>query len=78
LPERLRPALGFAWGRSQRLVFGATLAALKVSWRRLPSRLRWLPAYVDARRRLRGEARDPLGLVAERLVLGALRQERRT
>lgn len=77
LPPRLRGPLGFRFGRRDALVFDATVAALKVAWRRLPARLRCLPAYVDARRRLRGEARDPLGQVAERLILEALRQERR-
>jgi len=74
LPDRLRAPLGFAWGRTDRLVHQASMAALKLAWRRLPARLRWLPAYVDARRRLRGEARDPLGQMAEKLLLGVLRQ----
>lgn len=74
LPERLRGPLGFGWGPVDRWVHKASMAALKVAWRRLPDRLRWLPAYVDARRRLRGEASDPLGKVAEKLILGALRQ----
>jgi len=74
LPDRLRGPLGFGWGPVDRFVHKASMAALERAWRRLPVRLRWLPAYVDARRRLRGEARDPLGKMAEKLVLGALRQ----
>jgi len=74
LPDSLRQPLGFAWGPLDRFIHKASMAALKLAWRRLPDRLRWLPAYVDARRRLRGEARDPLGKMAEKLVLGALRQ----
>lgn len=74
LPDRLRGELGFAWGPGQRAVHRATVAGLRLAWRRLPSRLRWLPAYNDARRRLRGQDRDPLGRMAERLVIQALRQ----
>ncbi len=74
LPERLRSDLGFTWSRRDRVLHRATVAALRLTWRRMPPRLRWLPAYVDARRRLRGQARDPFGKVAERIVLEALRQ----
>ncbi len=76
LPERLRRDLGFRWGRTEQLVQRTSMATLKLAWRRVPDRLRWLPAYVDARRRLRGEGRDGFGKLAERLVLGALRQAR--
>ena len=76
LPDRLRRDLGFRWGRTEQIVQRASMAALKLAWRRVPDRLRWLPAYVDARRRLRGEGRDGFGKLAERLVLGALRQAR--
>jgi len=74
LPERLRAPLGFEWGPAERALHRTTIAALRIAWRRLPTRLRWLPAYNDARRRLRGQARDPLGRMAERIVLQALRQ----
>jgi len=74
LPERLRAELGISWTRADRVLHPATVAALRLTWRRLPARLRWLPPYLDARRRLRGQPRDPLGKVAERLVLEALRQ----
>lgn len=74
LPDRLRAAFGHSWTRRDRLVHRATVASLRLAWRRLPPRVRWLPAYVDARRRLRGEGRDPLGKVAEQIVLRALQQ----
>lgn len=74
LPERQRRELGLSWSRRDRLLHRATVASLRVMWRRMPPRLRWLPAYVDARRRLRGQSRDRFGQIAERLVLGALRQ----
>jgi uncharacterized protein (DUF2236 family) len=74
LPERLRSELGLSWSWRQRALYRATIATLRRTWRRLPSRLRWLPAYVDASRRLRGQERDPLGQLAERLVLQAMRQ----
>lgn len=77
LPEHVRRGFGMRWGRRDRALSAATLTALRATWRRLPPQVRFLPAYLDARRRLRGEAsRDPVGAVAEKIVLGALRQER--
>lgn len=76
LPERVRDDLGLPFGRSEKAVFAASMATLRATWRRLPPRLRWLPAYVDARRRLKGETRrDRFGQAAERFVMAALRQE---
>jgi len=77
LPEHVRRGFGLRWGRRERALSAATLAALRAMWRRLPPQVRFLPAYLDARRRLKGDAtRDPVGAVAEKIVLGALRQER--
>lgn len=73
MPERLRAPLGLSWTAADRALARAALATLGMAWRRLPERLRLLPAYVDARRRLSGEpSRDPVGIVAERIVLAAL------
>lgn len=77
LPEHVRRGFGMRWGRRDRALSAATLAALRAMWRRLPPQVRFLPAYLDARRRLRGDpSRDPVGAVAEKIVLGALRLER--
>ena len=76
LPARVRDDLGLPFGRSEKVLYTASLATLRATWRRLPPRLRWLPAYVDARRRLQGHtSRDRFGEVAERVVMAALRQE---
>lgn len=78
LPERLRAAFGLRFGRRERVLSAATIAALKAVWTKLPARARFLPAYLDARRRLRGDVgRDPVGAVAEKIVLTALRQDAR-
>ncbi len=78
LPERVRQGFGLRWGRRERALSAATLATLRVTCRRLPPQVRFLPAYLDACRRLRGEpSRDPVGAVAEKIVLSALRQDSR-
>jgi len=74
LPAGLRDAYGLRWGLRQRALHRGTMAALELSYRRLPERLRHLPAYVDAHRRLSGNKdRDLFGRLAKRLVLGSLR-----
>ncbi|MFO0744540.1 MAG: oxygenase MpaB family protein [Myxococcota bacterium] len=76
LPERVREGFGMRWGRRDRALSAATLATLSATWRLLPGRVRYVPAYLDALRRMRGETtRDPIGQVAEKIVLTALRQE---
>lgn len=76
LPERVREGFGMRWGLRDRALAAATLATLEATWRMLPGTVRFVPAYLDARRRLRGDpSRDPIGVVAEKIVLTALRQE---
>lgn len=78
LPESVRQGFGMRWGRRERALSAATIATLRAMTRRLPPQVRFLPAYLDARRRIRGEAsRDPVGAAAERIVLTALRQDSR-
>jgi uncharacterized protein (DUF2236 family) len=55
LPPRLRQAYGFPWGVRRRMMFDASIAAIAPAWRLLPRRARYLPAYVDAMRRLAGQ-----------------------
>ena len=75
LPERLRAAFGLPWARRDRLLCKATLAAARAT-PLLPAQVRFVPAYLDARRRLRGlPTRDPVGAWAEKLVLKGMRQE---
>jgi uncharacterized protein (DUF2236 family) len=74
LPERLREAYGLPFGRRERAAFDVSLATLRAAWRVLPERLRHLPAYVTAERRLAGvDGPDLIGRVTEwmgRSVLG--------
>lgn len=75
LPERL--AVGFGLdrgGKAGRARYQQTLRQLAALYRRLPRRLRYLPAYVEARRRLAGrEGRDWIGELMTRALVGAPR-----
>jgi uncharacterized protein (DUF2236 family) len=55
LPPRLRAGFGLDDGPRQRLGFAAMMAALRPAARLTPRRLHYLPAYVAAQRRLRGQ-----------------------
>jgi uncharacterized protein (DUF2236 family) len=55
LPPRLRDEFGLTYGVKQRLGFAAAIAALRPALRLTPRRLRYLPAYVAAQRRIRGQ-----------------------
>jgi uncharacterized protein (DUF2236 family) len=55
LPEKLRRQYGLSWGLGERAAFTASIAAIAPAWRLLPQRLRYLPAYVDAERRVAGK-----------------------
>jgi uncharacterized protein (DUF2236 family) len=70
LPEELRGPFGLRFGRREQLKFRASMRATKTSYRLLPQRLRWVPAYADARRRLAGKSgRDRWGAWMERAIL---------
>jgi uncharacterized protein (DUF2236 family) len=72
LPPRLAEGFGLARGGERgRLRAEATLRRLARVWRRLPRRVRYLPAYVEARRRLAGRTdRDPVGELLSRVLIG--------
>jgi uncharacterized protein (DUF2236 family) len=72
LPERLAAGFGLARGGARgRRRSEATLRHLRRAWPHLPRRVRYLPAYVDARRRLAGRAgSDPVGALLGRLFVG--------
>jgi len=75
LPERL--AVGFGLdrgGEAGRLKHEQTLRQLAALYRRLPRRLRYVPAYIEARRRLAGrEGRDWIGELLTRAFVGVPR-----
>jgi len=72
LPERIADGFGLArGGDAGRCRVDATLDRLRRLWPRLPERLRYLPAYVEARRRVEGRSgRDPIGDLMNRLFVG--------
>ncbi|MGE0321616.1 MAG: oxygenase MpaB family protein [Polyangiaceae bacterium] len=75
MPERLRDEYELPWTPADQRWFRASVSGLKLSYPRLPARLRYLPAYVDARRRLAGkQGPDRVGQFLERLVMVPLRR----
>ncbi|HMJ10451.1 MAG TPA: oxygenase MpaB family protein [Polyangiaceae bacterium] len=52
LPERFRHEFGFRFGTLERQVFRSSLVTLRAVYPRLPVRLRSVPAYTAAQRRL--------------------------
>ncbi|MBK6518911.1 MAG: DUF2236 domain-containing protein [Polyangiaceae bacterium] len=72
LPERLARGFGLDRGGAAGLRrFERILELARSAVPRLPPRLRYLPAYLDAERRLRGDSRrDRLGELMTRLYLG--------
>jgi uncharacterized protein (DUF2236 family) len=75
LPERLARDFGLErGGEAGRRRSEATLRRLARLWPHLPRRVRYLPAYVEARRRLAGRAGpDPIGGLLNRLLVGRTR-----
>jgi uncharacterized protein (DUF2236 family) len=77
LPERIRAEFGLAFGSVERAMFTASLAAIRRVYPRVPARLRHIPAYVEAARRVRGEeGPDRFGRTLERLLQRGMRAAR--
>jgi uncharacterized protein (DUF2236 family) len=73
MPERLRDELELAFGAREERWFRASLAALRFTYPHIPPRLRYVPAYVAARRRLAGKrGPDRVGAWLERMTLFAI------
>ncbi|NUP09072.1 MAG: DUF2236 domain-containing protein [Polyangiaceae bacterium] len=72
LPERLGRSFGLARGGADgEKRFNRVLRAAHLAVPRLPERVRFLPSYIEAQRRMRGESgRDRLGEWMTRLYLG--------
>lgn len=74
LPPRLRQEFGLSWGRADRLAYSASLRAVRASWGRLPLRLRCVPDYIEATRRLAGKpSPDKAGRALQAALLRHLR-----
>jgi hypothetical protein len=70
LPPRIRQGFGLGFDPVRdRAVFRPSLGALRIM-RHLPARLRYLPPYLAAQRRLSGEAEDGFVRLLNRIVLG--------
>lgn len=70
LPPRLRNELGLPFGLAEKLAYRAILAAAGPLYRTLPRRLRYVPAYVEARSRLANKTGpDRVGRTIERYAL---------
>jgi uncharacterized protein (DUF2236 family) len=75
LPEPIREQYGLHFGRRERATFDASLRALRLGHRVLPESVRYLPAYVEACQRIRGEpARHRLGRLIEKAAIRSLRR----
>jgi uncharacterized protein (DUF2236 family) len=73
LPPRLRAEFGLPWGEREEKLTARTIPMLRLAQRNAPKRLRYFPDYVEARRRVRGDApRDPVGRFLEKLALRAI------
>lgn len=60
LPAGVREQYRLRYGRRERLLVATSLAALRPAYRALPSSVRCLPAYTQARRRHAGLAPSPI------------------
>jgi uncharacterized protein (DUF2236 family) len=70
LPERLRNEFGLRFGRAERALFRSSIFAIRRALPLVPRRLRYVPAYVRARRRILGKrGPDPFGALIERIAL---------
>jgi uncharacterized protein (DUF2236 family) len=73
MPPRLRAPFGLAFGPLDAALCRASLKSLRATYPRLPHRIRYVPAYVEARRRLAGRpGPDRVGRWLERLALRGL------
>ncbi len=72
LPDKLRGQFGLPWGRTERLAYRASLPLMRGSYAALPERVRYFPAYMDARRRMQGKGPDVASRWLEQLALRTL------
>ena len=72
LPPRLRDQFQLRWTIADRAVFAVSSGALRQGYQLVPRSVRYLPAYVEAQRRLRGKGPSPVGAAVERLTMAGL------
>ncbi|MFO0683448.1 MAG: oxygenase MpaB family protein [Sandaracinus sp.] len=77
LPPRLRAELAMSWTDRDEAIARRTTALLRVIQARTPRRLRFFPDYVEAMKRVKGQApRDPVGRLMEKIALKAIEPPR--
>jgi uncharacterized protein (DUF2236 family) len=69
LPDKVRRGFGLPWGLRERALFRTSIAALRPVYRTLPQQVRYLPAYIEASRRLDGQPPSPIAHFMDRLML---------
>lgn len=73
MPPRLRADFGLPWEPAHRIVYHGSISTLRRTYGFIPRRLRYVPAYVRAQRRLHGvEGPDRVGNFLERLATAPL------
>jgi uncharacterized protein (DUF2236 family) len=73
LPDSIRAQFGLRFSAEHERIYHASFKSLRLVTRLLPPRLRYVPAYHEARRRLAGkEGPDVVGRALEKTVLRAL------
>lgn len=77
LPERIREEYGLRAGLAERATFRASIEALRRAYPRLPSAVRFLPAYHDALRRIGEKAPTPLERAASSAWAAMARSNRK-
>ncbi len=74
LPERIRREFGFVFTPRRQLVSALVRGSFGATYKRMPARLRFVPAYVEARSRLEGTPRpDRIGRKIERVLTKSIR-----
>ncbi|MCW5827826.1 MAG: DUF2236 domain-containing protein [Deltaproteobacteria bacterium] len=73
LPPRFRDEFGFRWSAADRTIFRTFMSGVRTLYPLTPKGWRYVPAYVDAQRRIQGlEGRDPLAAYREGILMRLL------
>jgi uncharacterized protein (DUF2236 family) len=74
LPPRIREAFGLPWSQRDKLLYKGSIEAVRRAWPKVPARLRHVPAYVEATRRIEGRpGPDRMGRAFEQMLLRAIK-----
>ncbi len=74
LPERFRNEYGFRWNAADRMIFKTFMTAVRTLYPLTPKPWRYVPAYIDAERRIQGlPGRDPLAKYREDWLMNLLK-----